>query len=570
MPGQTNDQQDHNGESLTEVDAVVIGAGIGGLRMLHQLREQGLTVQVFEAAPDLGGTWFWNRYPGARTDSESWTYAYSFSKELQDEWDWSERFPTQDEVYRYLSHVADRFDLRRDIAFDTRVESAVYDEDSARWLVTVAGGRRYRCAYLVTALGLLSLPYKPDFKGLEDFEGQWHVTGRWPQEEVDFTGKRVAIIGTGATAVQAVPLIAQTAAQLTVFQRTPNYVLPARNYTLTDFEREGIRSSYDEIWRKARKHPFGYAFDRAGVTKSDVTPEEHQRILERGWETGGFRFVFETFDDMTLDEEANEIASEFVRNKIRAIVKDPETAELLCPKDYPIVSKRPPLGHFYYEAFNRDNVRLVDISQTPIDEITANGIRVGEDEYTADIIIFATGFDAGTGSYNYIDIRGRGGETLEKKWADGPRTHLGITIDGFPNMFMVSGPQSPFGNIPVVVEGTVEWIGNAVTHLRENGLDTIEPTSEAVASWWQLLQDYINATLLPKGRHSWFLGANIPGKPRGVLFFFGGVGTYRKTCQAAADSGYADFTLDSVAPHGQASTAHVGRTTSRPAPQSVS
>ncbi|MFE7418068.1 flavin-containing monooxygenase [Rhodococcus sp. NPDC057529] len=541
-------QQSNNksvaGVDSVEVDAVVIGAGFGGLRMLHELRGQGLSVQVFEAAPDLGGTWYWNCYPGARTDSESWTYAYSFSKELQDEWDWSERFPTQDEVHRYLRHVADRFDLRKHIAFDTRVVSAVFDEDTGRWLVATEDGQRYNCAYLVTALGLLSLPYKPDFKGIDEFTGEWYLTGRWPREKVDFTGKRVAVIGTGATAVQAVPLIAQTAAQLTVFQRTPNYVLPARNYTMTDFERENIRASYDEIWRKARKHPFGYAFDRAGVTKTDVTPDEHRRILERGWETGGFRFIFETFDDITLDEEANEIASEFVREKIRAIVKDPDTADLLCPKDYPIVSKRPPLGHFYYEAFNRDNVSLVDVSGTSITEITAGGIRVGDDEYPADVIVFATGFDAGTGAYNHIDIRGRSGQTLKDKWAEGPRTHLGITVDGFPNMFMVSGPQSPFGNIPVVVEGTVEWIGQAVGHLRTNELDTIEPTSESVESWWQLLQDYINATLLPQGRHSWFLGANIPGKPRGVLFFFGGVGTYRKTCQAVADSGYNGFTIE--------------------------
>ncbi|MBV6761980.1 flavin-containing monooxygenase [Rhodococcus opacus] len=547
-----SDQSNNNavaGANVVEIDAVVIGAGFGGLRMLHELRGRGLRAQILEAAPDLGGTWYWNRYPGARTDSESWTYAYSFSTELQDEWDWSERFPTQDEVHRYLRHVADKFDLRKDIVFDTRVVSAVYEEETGRWLVTTEDGKRYHCQYLVTALGLLSLPYKPDFDGIDKFEGEWYVTGRWPRENVEFAGKRVAVIGTGATAVQAIPLIAQTAAQLTVFQRTPNYVLPARNYTLTDFERESIRASYDEIWRKARKHPFGYAFDRSGVTKKDVTPDEHRNILERGWETGGFRFIFETFDDITLDQEANEIASEFVRKKIRTIVKDPDTADLLCPKDYPIVSKRPPLGHFYYEAFNRDNVSLIDVSSTPITEITAGGVRVGDDEYSADVIVFATGFDAGTGAYNHIDIRGRGGQTLREKWAEGPRTHLGISVDGFPNMFMVSGPQSPFGNIPVVVEGTVEWIGDAIGHLRMNELDTIEPTAESVESWWQLLQDYINATLLPRGRHSWFLGANIPGKPRGVLFFFGGVGTYRKTCQAAADGGYDGFTIESIHSH---------------------
>ena len=551
MPDALNGQHPASGSASAgldaDTDAIVIGAGIGGLRMLHELREQGLSARVFEAAPDLGGTWYWNTYPGARTDSESWVYAYSFSKELQDEWTWSERYPTQAEVHRYLSFVADRLDLRRDITFGMKVDAAEYDEASACWLVTTADGHSYRCRYLVSAIGLLSTPYTPDIAGIEDFTGDWYVTGRWPKDKkVDFTGKRVAIIGTGATGVQMIPLVSQAAAHLDVFQRTPNFVIPARNYNVTDYEMQAIRASYDEIWRKARRHPAVPVHRPAGITKDDVTPEQHQQVLEGGWEVGGFRYMYATFDDISLDEEANAIASEFVRNKIRAIVKNPATAELLCPKDHPIGSKRPPLGHFYYEAFNRHNVRLVDISSTPITRITPAGVQVGDEEYPCDILVFATGFDAATGSYGHLDIRSCGELTLEKKWADGPRTHLGITVDGFPNLFLISGPQSPFGNIPVVVDATVEWIGQAIGYMRSNGFAAIEPNPEAVDAWWQTLQDYVNATVLTQGTRSWFLGANIPGKPQGVLFFFGGVGTYRKTIAAAAAGGYRDFAFSTL------------------------
>ncbi len=530
----------------TDFEVIVIGAGFGGLRMLHELRRLGLSVKVIEAASDVGGTWYWNRYPGARTDSESWVYAYSFSKELQDDWDWSERFPAQPETLAYLRHVADRFDMRKDIQFNTRVRSAVYDESSNAWTVTTDRGETYTCVYFITAVGVLSLPYMPPFPGLESFEGEWYVTGRWPKERVAFAGKRVAVIGTGATAVQAIPIIAQTAAHLTVFQRTPNYVLPARNYTMTEDERQTIRASYDAIWEQARNHFFGFAMDYAGRTAADVTPEEHQKILERGWETGGFRYLFETFDDIFTDEKSNAVAAEFVRNKIRAIVKDPATAELLCPKDYPLAGKRPPLGHFYYEAFNRENVSLVDVSGNPITEITAKGVRTGTDEYEADVIVFATGFDAVTGSLTGMDIRGKGGATIKEKWASGPRTHLGIGVDGFPNMFMICGPQSPFANIPVVIDGIVEWIGRAIRHLRDNGLASMEATPEAVDSWRQHMDDLVNATVLPKGKRSWFLGDNIPGKPHVVLFFFGGAGAYRQECQAAAERGFEGFATSKI------------------------
>ena len=525
-------------------DAVVVGAGFGGLRMLHEFRSRGLSVVVLEAGSDVGGTWFWNRYPGARTDSESWVYAYSFLKELQDEWDWTERFPSQPEALAYLNFVADRLDMRRDVRVNARVVSAVYDEGANEWVVRTDSGETLRCTYFVPAAGLLTKPYKPDFPGLDDFEGEWHLTSRWPAEGLDLTGKRVAVIGTGATGVQVIPIVAKSAAELTVFQRTANYVLPGRNYLLTDDERREIRANYDKIWEQAKQHFFGFAMDYTGRTIHDVDADEAQKILEGGWEKGGFRFIFETFDDIFVDMASNDVASEFVRNKIRAIVTDPATAELLCPgKDNPLAGKRPPLGHFYYETFNRPNVNLVDVSSTPITSITPTGIRVGDDEYEVDVIIFATGFDAVTGSYVGLDVRGRGGVQLADRWKDGPRTHLGIAVDGFPNMFMVCGPQSPFANIPVVIDGIAEWIGEAVTHLREEGLSRMEPAPEAVEHWRTHMDDLVNATVLSKGKGSWFLGKNIPGKPEVVLFYFGGAGAYRGECKEAAERGYDSFVL---------------------------
>ncbi len=524
-------------------DAVVIGAGFSGLRMLWELRQLGLTTRVIEAAPDVGGTWYWNRYPGARTDSDSWVYAFSFSKELQDEWDWQERYPTQPEALAYLQHVADRFDMRRDIQFETRMESAVYDETTNRWTVTTDQGDSYTCRYFVPATGVLSLPYTPPFPGIDTFEGESYVTGRWPKEPVDFTGKRVAVIGTGATAIQAIPIIAQTAAHVTVFQRTPNYVLPARNYTLSDGERQAIRRDYGSIWNRAREHFFGVAMDDPGGALQDATPAEQQRVLEYGWEVGGFRYIFETFSDLLVDDRSNEVASEFIRNKIRAIVHDPQTAELLCPKDYPLVGKRPPLGHLYYEAFNRKNVSLVDISQNEITEITARGVRTATDEYEADIIVFATGFDAVTGTLKSLDIRGKGGQLLRDKWNGGPRTQLGIAVDGFPNMFLICGPQTPFANLPVVIDGIVEWIGQAIRHLDENGFTSMEATHDAVEAWARHMDELVNATVLSRGKRSWFLGDNIPGKAHAVLFYFGGVGNYRQECQAAIAKDYDGFEL---------------------------
>lgn len=524
----------------TSFDAVVIGSGFGGLRMLHELRQLGLSAKVIEAADEVGGTWYWNCYPGARTDSESWAYAMMFSKELQDEWDWTERFPTQEQAYAYLRYVADKFDMRRDIQFGTRVRTAAYDEDSNTWTVETDRGETYRCRYLIPAVGVLSAPYQPDFPGLDRFEGQWYLTGNWPKEPVDFAGKKVAVIGTGATGVQLIPIAAHTAEQVTVFQRTPNWILPGRNYTITEDERRAYRANYDELWALAREHFFGFPWPPAGRTSKDLTPEEYLRVLEHGWEAGGFRFIFGTVEDLLTDEDANEVAAEFMRNKIRAIVTDPETAELLCPK-YPLAAKRPPLGHFYYEAFNRDNVTLVDISAEPIAGITEKGVQVGDTVYEADIIVFATGFDAVTGAYKGFEIKGRDGVDLQEKWTEGPRTHLGIGVDGFPNMFMLGGPQTPFANIPVVLDGIAEWIGRAITHLGESEFDRMEATPDAVDHWCKHLTEIVNATLLPRGPRSWMFGANIPGKPQVVLFYFAGVGPYRRECLEAADNNFEGF-----------------------------
>ncbi|MDN5938485.1 MAG: NAD(P)/FAD-dependent oxidoreductase [Salinisphaera sp.] len=525
-----------------QLDAIVVGAGFSGLRVLHEMREQGLSVQVFEAGTDVGGTWYWNRYPGARTDTESWCYAYQFSKEIQDEWVWTERFPTQPQAQAYLQFVVERLDMRKDIAFQTRVNAAHYDEARNLWSVTTDAGETYTCSYFIPAPGPLSLPYKPDFPGLDGFTGEWVITGKWPKEGLDVTGKRVVCIGAGATAVQVIPIVAKTAGHLTVLQRTPNYVMPARNYPLTDDDRQEIHANYDTIWAQANEQFFGMPMPPSGRLATEAGAAERQQIFEWGWEIGGFRFLFQTFDDLITDLTANEYAAEFVREKIRAIVNDPVTAELLCPKDYPLAGKRPPLGHFYYETYNRDNVSLVDVRDNPITQITADGVCTEDGTvHAADVIIFATGFDAVTGPLTAMDIRGRGGVSLAEKWAQGPRTYLGLEVDGFPNMFPMCGPQTSFANLPPVLEGIAAWIGNAIRYMRQNDLTAMEPTPDAVEHWDQRVREIVKATVLPHGPNSWFLGANIPGKPQVVQYYFGGAGAYRQECEAAAQSGYEGF-----------------------------
>jgi cation diffusion facilitator CzcD-associated flavoprotein CzcO len=526
-----------------EFDAIVIGAGFGGLRMLHELRELGLSTRVLEAGTDVGGTWYWNRYPGAKTDSESWYYAFSFSKELEQEWDWSERYPSQPEVLRYLGHVADKFDMRKDIEFRSRVRSAIYDEEANRWTVTTEDGRTYRCRYFVTAAGLLSQPYLPPIPGIDSFRGDTLLTAKWPKDGYDFTGKRVGVIGAGATAVQALPLIAEQAKHVTLFQRTPNYVLPAQNYRLDDEKRAALRKDAEQIWAKTQKHFFAFPLEMANRRARDFTPEERDRIFEAAWRKGGFGYLFETFDDIWTDDVSNEAASEFIRKKIREIVEDPKTAELLCPTTYPLAGKRPPLGHSYYETFNRPNVSLVDVIGDPIGAITPSGLRTGTEQYELDVIVFATGFDAATGALMQIDVRGRDGESLGEKWAAGPKTHLGIGVPGFPNMFLVCGPQSPFANIPVVIDNMVRWIGRAIAHVRDQGIERFEAKPEAADAWSAHMNELLQGTVLAKGEEvrSWFLGANIPGKPHVVLFYFGGAGNYFDHCDAVADRGFEGF-----------------------------
>ena len=547
MTAQADAVSCRSGTRATDYDAIVVGAGFAGLRMLYELRRRGLSARVFEAGSGVGGTWYWNRYPGARTDSESWYYtSFSFAKDLEDEWVWAERYPSQPAVLAYLEHVTDRFDLRKDIQLDTRIAGATYDAESRAWAVTTDGGDTFTCTYFITGVGCLSATYRPPFPGLEDFTGEWYETSRWPRgRTVDFTGKRVALIGTGATGVQIAPIIAHTAARLMVFQRTPNYVLPARNRTLTDEERAELRANSEVIWKRAFEHAFGMAYEPSGVTVPETTREEQERILDAAWEQGGFSYIFSTFDDLWTDEASNEVAAEFLRNKIRSIVKDPVTAELLCPKTYPLVGKRPPLGHFYYEMFNRDNVELIDVKDDPITRITPGGLQTGSADYEADVIVFATGFDAITGAITRMDIKGKDGSTIKQRWESGPQTYLGIGVDDFPNFFMIVGPQAPFANIPVVVETVVEWIADAISHLRDNGLDTMEPTSEAVRQWGVHMDEILNATILPAGRqaNSWYLGANIPGKAQVVQVYLGGLPAYREECRHAAENGYEGFVL---------------------------
>ncbi|MEU2257797.1 NAD(P)/FAD-dependent oxidoreductase [Nocardia xishanensis] len=527
-----------------DFDAVVIGAGFGGLRALHDLRKMDLSTVLLEAGTDVGGVWYWNRYPGARTDSEAWYYCYSFSKEVLAEWDWSQRYPTQDEMSRYFRFVTDRLDLRKHIRFQTRLTGATWDESANVWLVQTNDGQSLTCRYLVSAAGPLSKPFLPDIPGLDSFAGEWYQTAFWPKHDIDFTGKRVAVVGTGASGVQVVPVVALSAAEVTVFQRTPNYVLPARNRPLDEAERVAIKADYDNIWERARRQFYAMDLPVCEHGAADYSPADQQRVLERAWEVGGFRFLFDTFNDLWLDGEANEIASEFIRSKIRAIVKDPATAELLCPQ-YPLAAKRPPCGHGYYEAYNRENVSLVDVSKNPITEILPTGLRTATDVYEADVIIFATGFDAITGPAQGVDIRGRDGRRLSEVWETVPRSYLGMAVDGFPNMFTVAGPLGPFANGPTMVEGQVEWVTDAISRMQRHGAVAMEPTPESVDSWVQHAGEILEGTVLANAAtaNSWFLGANIPGKPRGILAYFGGAGTYFDRLDSEAEADFPGFTF---------------------------
>jgi cyclohexanone monooxygenase len=526
-----------------EYDAIVVGAGFAGMYMLHRLREQGLSVRVFEAGSGVGGTWFWNRYPGARCDVESVDYQFSFSDELLHEWNWSERYPRQDELLAYLNHVADRFDLRRDIQLNTRVTRALFDEKATRWDVETEGGDRFSASYVVMATGCLSAARVPAFEGLNTFQGEWYHTGAWPDEGVDFAGKRVAVIGTGSSGIQSIPVIAKEADQLLVLQRTANYSVPAFNRPLTEeAKKEGVEHFADR--RKiTQESVLGLSVPPTGKSALEVSTEERQAIYEERWQMGGLP-MYGAFIDLMVDERANETAVEFFRAKIREKVSDPEVAEKLLPKGYPFGGKRICVENGFFETFNRDTVTLIDINEQPIRRITPTGILAGDTEYPVDVIVFATGFDAMTGALLAIDIQGRGGRTLQDKWSEGPRTYLGIAIAGFPNMFLITGPGSPsvFSNMVVSIEQHVDWIADAVARLRKDGVQLMEADRAAEDAWVDHVNVVANSTLLPRAA-SWYMGANVPGKPRIFMPYLGGVGAYRQKCNEVAAKDYDGFQL---------------------------
>ncbi|MYE54678.1 MAG: NAD(P)/FAD-dependent oxidoreductase [Chloroflexi bacterium] len=537
-----------NSQTIPDFDAVVIGAGFAGLGMLRQLREElGMSIQVYEAGSGVGGTWYWNRYPGARCDSESYVYCFSFSKELLQDWNWSRKYPEQPEILSYLNHVADRFELRRNIQFDTRVTSAKFLEDTNRWLIETDQGDCVTARFLITGIGCISTGNVPDIPGFDSFEGEWHHTGSWPHEEVDFAGKRVAVIGTGSSGIQAIPVIAKQAKRLSVFQRTPQYSIPARHETVDRrFIEEDVKPNYDEIWEKARWSRSGFPVEFSQRSALDVSEEERLEIYETYWAKGGFGFLHGTFADIRTDIRANDTVAEFVRSKIREIVDDPETAEKLVPMDHPYGSKRALIDTNYFETYNRENVELVDIRRSPIREITPKGIRTGDEEFEFDIIVFATGYDAMTGSFLKMDIRGRNDLPLKEKWSEGPKTYLGLQVSGFPNMFMITGPGSPsvLCNMPVAIEQHIEWISEFIEFLDENGIETAEAGINYESAWVSRVNEVAEPTMFMLA-NSWYLGANIPGKPRVFMPYAGGLGTYREKCNEIADNGYQGFILGS-------------------------
>lgn len=525
------------------VDAVVVGAGFAGLYALHKLRSQGLTVRVFEAAPDVGGTWYFNRYPGARCDVESVDYCYSFSDELQQEWNWSEKYATQAEILRYINWVADKLDLRSGVTFNTKVTSAVLDEDTLRWTVTTDTGTVVNARFAIMATGPLSAALTPPFPGLDTFTGEIYHTADWPHEDVDFTGKRVAVIGTGSSGIQSIPIIAEQAAQLHVFQRTPNYSVPAGNRPLTDDDIATVKATYDERRRLSWRSGGGSPHIAHPKLTMEASPEERRAAFERRWELGGVLFS-KTFSDQMIDPRANEEARKFYEEKIRAVIDDPEVADLLIPNDHPIGTKRICTDTNYFQTFNRPNVELISVRKTPIESVDPAGINTSDAHYDVDVIVLATGFDAMTGALAKMDIVGRGGEALADDWRDGPRTYLGLGVDGFPNLFIVSGPGAPavLANMVLHAEVHVNWISDCIDYLDSHGCAAIEATTQAVDDWAAELSRRAEATLFTQA-NSWYLGANVPGKPRVFMLFIGGFGVYLDICAEVADAGYKGFEL---------------------------
>jgi len=534
-------------ESSDQFDAIIIGAGIAGLYQLYRLRELGMSVRVFEAGSDVGGTWYWNRYPGARFDSESYSYGYSFSKELLEEWEWKEHFSGQPENLKYVNYVADKFDLRRDIQFDSLVKSCHFDETRGSWTVTLADGSRATSRYLITAIGVLSVPVMPVIDGIEGFEGESFHTGEWPHEPMDFHNKRVAIIGTGATGVQAITEIAKTVGHLTVFQRTPNYCAPLHNGLITSKEQAEIKASYDEIFAKCKTSHGAFIHNPVREKAVDQSPNERESFYEKLYSERGFGIWMGNYRDIMVDETANETISQFIKKKIRERVKDPAVAEKLIPHDHGFGTRRLPLESGYFEVYNQDNVKLVDVRETPIERVTAKGVQTSDQEYEFDYIIFATGFDAVLGAFNRIDFQGVDGVALKDKWVDGPRTFLGIQVEGFPNMFTLVGPHNAatFCNIPRCIEQNVEWVTDLLQYMQNEGHTNVATTKAAEDEWTEHVHETSERLLFTKV-DSWFMGINpnLKGRDkRKFLLYAAGAPKYNEMCDEVAASGYKGFTF---------------------------
>jgi cyclohexanone monooxygenase len=533
-----------------DFDVISVGAGFAGLALIHYLREAGMSIRVFDRASDIGGTWTWNRYPGAMTDSESYYYCLMFSKELLQEWKWTQRYPDWKETLSYMHFVADRCDMRPHIQLNTEIVAADYQKDQGNWKVTTASGDTFTCKYFISSMGMISHPVEPDIKGKDSFKGPIFHSSRWP-DGLEYKGKRVGIIGAGASTVQLVPAMAEDAAEVTVFHRTPNYILPAMQKPMTPEWEKEIKDNYDEIVAMCRNHGFGMAFGTAnGRMAMDTSPEECERIFEANW-NGSFRWVFETFDDLLAAPEANRMASEFIIRKMRERIDDPEVADILVPKadDYPLFAKRPPLDHDYLEAFNRDDVHVVDIkNREPLAEITETGIRTAENHYEFDIIVLATGFQAYTGALEAFPIRGESGISLRDKWQDQSQSIMGVCIADYPNLFTITGPQAPFANLPTSIGQNAVWIANCISMMESEGFDVFKPRKDAEEKWSATVADIHGQTLMARGDevHSWMMGANLEHKKPRVLIYFGGANNYYDELDRSAEQGYPELEFEKL------------------------
>ena len=527
-----------------EVDVVVVGAGFSGLYLLYRLRKAGFSTRVFERGGDVGGTWYWNRYPGARCDVESLQYSYSFDEQLQQDWHWPEKFSAQPDILAYANHVADRFNLKKDIEFNIEVKASWFDENLKTWKITTNTGEEINAQYFIMATGCISTTQIPNIKGLSDYVGNTFHTGDWPHEEVDFSGQSIAVIGTGSSGIQSIPVLAKQAKKLTVFQRTPNYSIPSQNEPMTKKYERSWKDVYSERRKEMRYSAHGSLKDLNDVPALSVDEDQRQELYTKRWAIGGTGFLG-SFNDLLTNADANYTAAEYVRQQIKRVVKDKETAEILCPRSYPIGTKRICIDTGYFETYNRENVKLVDISKKPIQRLVTDGIIVDDQLYAFDSIIFATGFDAMTGSIFNVDIKGRDGLALKEKWNAGPKTYLGLMSASFPNLFMITGPGSPSvkSNMIMSIEQHVDLVIETLLSMRRKGLSVVEPELEAENKWVDHVQEVANKTLFPQA-NSWYMGANIPGKPRLFMPYIGGVGAYREICEEIVANNYRGFKFE--------------------------